>query len=549
MRMYSAVSPAKTLTVLRAQNGALLTQNSALQDQNTTLKNQTAVLHADNHALQTQLLQLRDQVQGLIGQVDWFKRQMFGEKSERVLPDVTLQPDLLVGLGVPQPIAKVEPQTTITYQRRAKQRAPDCVNDTGLRFDASVPMKTIRLPALGEGEVIGEKITYRLGQRQSSHVVLKYVRPVVKHADGSLVTPAAPAAIFDSTIADVSFLAGMLVDKFLYHLPLHRQHQRLDQGGITLSRGTLTHLSQRAIDLLIPIYGAQLAHVGLSRVLAMDEVPIKAGRKGPGKMRTGYFWPVYGEDHEVCFHYANTRAHATVQQVLGTAFKGVLLSDGYGAYERYAEQVKSCTPAACWSHCRRGFERALTAHPDVANEALTLIRGMYAQEAQIRERNLSAENKLHFRSEHTYPIVRAFWAWCYAQRQRTDFVPSDPLAKALQYAWDRRGPLQVFLSDPDVPIDTNHLERALRVIPMGRKNYLFCWTELGARHVGVIQSLIVTCKLHDIDPYVYLVDVLQRVGQHPDSRISELTPRLWKQHFADNPLRSDIDDTSYNAVV
>ena len=91
MRMYSAVSPAKTLTVLRAQNGALLTQNSALQDQNTTLKNQTAVLHADNHALQTQLLQLRDQVQGLIGQVDWFKRQVFGEKSERVLPDVTLQ--------------------------------------------------------------------------------------------------------------------------------------------------------------------------------------------------------------------------------------------------------------------------------------------------------------------------------------------------------------------------------------------------------------------------------------------------------------------------
>jgi IS66 C-terminal element len=63
---------------------------------------------------------------------------------------------------------------------------------------------------------------------------------------------------------------------------------------------------------------------------------------------------------------------------------------------------------------------------------------------------------------------------------------------------------------------------------------------LGARHVGIIQTLLVTCRLHDIDPYPYLVDVLQRVGQHPAARVAELTPRLWKQHFADNPLRSDL---------
>ena len=535
---YSAIS----LTDLRGQNDVLLTQNTVLQDRNTALQSQALELHESNRALATEVAQLRSEVAQLIGQVDWFKRQVFGEQSERVLPVAAVQPDLLAGLGALPPSPELEAQSTITYQRRSKQRAPDCVNDTGLRFDASVPMKTIRLPALGEGEVIGEKITYRLGQRQSSHVVLQYIRPVVKRADGSLVTPAAPAAIFDSTIADVSFLAGMLVDKFLYHLPLHRQHQRLSQGGITLSRGTPTHLSQRTIDLLTPIYTAQLAHICRSRVLAMDEVPMKAGRKGPGKLRMGYFWPVYGEDHEVCFHFSPSRAHATVAQVLGHDFTGVLLSDGYAAYARYAEQVKTCTPAACWAHCRRYFEQALTMHPASANAALELIRAMYAQEAQIRERNLTDDNTLHFRTEHTLPIVSAFWAWCYAQRQRTDYLPSDPLAKALQYAWDRRSQLQVFLADPDVPIDTNHLERALRVIPMGRRNYLFCWTELGAKHVGVIQSLIVTCKLHDIDPYVYLVDVLQRVGQHPDSRIEELTPRVWKQLFASNPLRSDLED-------
>jgi hypothetical protein len=86
------------------------------------------------------------------------------------------------------------------------------------------------------------------------------------------------------------------------------------------------------------------------------------------------------------------------------------------------------------------------------------------------------------------------------------------------------------------------LERALRVIPMGRRNWLFCWSELGAKDVGIVQSLIVTCRLHDIDPYTYLVDVLQRVGEHPASQVAELTPRLWKQHFASNPLRSDIEE-------
>jgi len=73
-----------------------------------------------------------------------------------------------------------------------------------------------------------------------------------------------------------------------------------------------------------------------------------------------------------------------------------------------------------------------------------------------------------------------------------------------------------------------------------QNNWNFCWTELGANQVGIVQSLITTCRLHEIDVYTYLVDVLQRVGQHPASRVAELTPRLWKQHFAANPLRSAL---------
>ena len=158
----------------------------------------------------------------------------------------------------------------------------------------------------------------------------------------------------------------------------------------------------------------------------------------------------------------------------------------------------------------------------------------------ILTHHLVDDDKQLYRLTHSKPKVEVFFDWIERQFEHQGFTPTNPFIKALSYARKRQLGLEVFLTDSDVPMDTNHIERALRVIPMGRRSWLFCWTELGARDVGIIQSLIVTCRLHGVDPYTYLVDVLQRVAQHPASRVAELTPRLWKQHFADNPLRSDL---------
>ena len=128
-------------------------------------------------------------------------------------------------------------------------------------------------------------------------------------------------------------------------------------------------------------------------------------------------------------------------------------------------------------------------------------------------------------------------------------INSNPLSKALTYTENHQQQLKTYLSDPDVPIDTNHLERALRVIPMGRKNWLFNWTEVGAEYVGVIQSLLTTCRLHNINPYTYLVDVLQRVGGHPASKVEELTPRVWKTKFAKDLLQSDLSEFGKNGLL
>ena len=157
--------------------------------------------------------------------------------------------------------------------------------------------------------------------------MLEYRRPVLKHTPSAKLSEVpVPAAVFEGSLADVSLLAGLLVDKFCYHLPLYRQHQRLTDAGITLSRSTLSHYTQRAIDLLRPIYVAQWQHILQSKVLAMDETPIKAGRSGKGKMQATWYWPIYGEDDEICFTWSASRGSVHVEQQL-KGFEGVLLRD------------------------------------------------------------------------------------------------------------------------------------------------------------------------------------------------------------------------------
>ena len=500
---------------------------------------------AENDAL---IDSLREQIDQLTQQLNWFKRQLFGQTSEKRLEiDDVQQGNLLAQLGVASPPTQAIPKERISYERRKKQRDATTVNETGLRFDERVPMEVIDVanPALDglasdQLEQISEKISYRLAQRPGSYVVLKYIRKVIKRTDTqTLHTAAMPMNVLEKSVADVSFLVGMLLDKFLYHLPLYRQHQRLQQSGITLSRSTLTNLTHRAIELLAPIVDAQLSNVLLSRILAMDETHIKAGRKEKGKLRHAYFWPLYGDQDEIVFAYTSNRRHDCVEEIIGE-YRGTLLSDGYAAYEHYAAQRTGVTHAQCWAHSRRYFERALEAEPDAAEQALALIGALYQHEKTLREAGLQDKKKQAYRTTHSEPIVRSFWHWCEQQCGRADLLPTNPLSKALKYVMGRQASLQVFLSDPEVAMDTNHLERALRPIPMGRRNWLFCWTEIGAKQVGVIQSLLVTCKLQGVDPYTYLVDVLQRVSQHPASKVIELTPRVWKQTFAGNPLRSDL---------
>ena len=486
-------------------------------------------------------------------QVAWFQRQIFGQKSERRLQ---LMPDgMQASLGDAFDTLPAQPapkKTRVEGHERQRQPKFPAADESTLFFDEQkVPVEVIHVPnpeaeglSADADEVIGQKVSHRLAQRPGSYVVLKYVRPLIKrHDTQALSCPPAPVGVIEGSRADVSFIAGMMVDKFAFHLPLYRQHQRLRDAGFKVSRPWLTQLMQQAVALLEPIHEAQLASIRAGRVISMDETPIKAGPSGTGKMKSAYFWPVYGLRDEICCLYYPSRAAQQVQQALGLdpPAGAVLLTDGYAAYKQYAKKT-GITHAQCWAHCRRKYHEAQDVEPARAAQALQMIGALYAVEARIREACLNDEEKRTLRLAEAKPLVDRFFAWVDQQFEGQGFLPSSPLTKALAYTRERREGLAVYLSDAEVQIDTNHLERALRVIPMGRKNWLFTWTELGAKQGGMVQSLLVTCRLHDIDPYDYFVDVLQRVGTHPASQVEQLTPRRWKECFAQQPLRSDLYD-------
>lgn len=493
---------------------------------------------------------LREENQHLKDRIAWFERQVFGSKSEKRLIDNPQQVSLLTE-PTETPTESGAKSKVSGYERGKgrKQRPDDCTTDSGLRFGDDVPVAVIPVvvpeltgPEADQYEVIDTKVTFKLAQRGAPYVVLRYEIPIIKRKDSQAVkTAAMPDQVLEHSIADVSLLAGLLVDKFQFHLPLHRQHQRMAQMGITVARSSLTNWVKRAIELLRPIVDEQCQHILLSKVLAMDETPIKAGRQSKGKLKQGYFWPLYGEEDEVVFTYSDSRGRRHIEQVLKSQFTGTLITDGYAAYSRYAETTQGITHAQCWVHSRRYFINAQERNPKASAEAIEQIGQLYQVEKAIRSNHLSGDKKQQYRLEHSKPIVDKLFDWCRQQCHRTDLTPTHPLSKALKYVMARENQLRVFLEDPDVPLDTNHLEREIRPIPLGRKNWLFCWTELGAEHVGIIQSLISTCKLHDINPYTYLVDVLQRISSHPANKIKELTPRLWKDQFADDPMRSPLD--------
>ena len=123
----------------------------------------------------------------------------------------------------------------------------------------------------------------------------------------------------------------------------------------------------------------------------------------------------------------------------------------------------------------------------------------------------------------------ALHAWLLDQRGA--HLPKSPMGKAISYALGAWPSLLQIFTDARLSLDNNVSERALRIIALGRKNFLFLGNDRAGENLAVLQTLIGSCELAGVNPQSYLTDVLIRIQDHPQQRIDELLPRQWRNHF------------------
>ena len=180
--------------------------------------------------------------------------------------------------------------------------------------------------------------------------------------------------------------------------------------------------------------------------------------------------------------------------------------------------------AGCWAHLRRKIIDSEKAAPEIAHQAIEMMRTLYAVEKQAKD--ASAEERLRLRQEQSTPVLaelrEKFLTW------KEQLLPRHPMAEAINYALSQWQELNVFCSDGEVPIDNNVSEREMKRVVLNRKNSLFVGNTRGGRTSAILASLTSTCRRHDINPQLYLTQLLANRPATPDGDLSNWLPDRWK---------------------
>ena len=526
--------------------------------ENLALRSQLKFTEVRLDAEEAKAAKLQRSLQSRDDYIAWLVKQVIGPTSERRSWE-SLEPEAqlwLEGMALEIPESPPSPKTTVKEYERERRKNPTDVSKAGrikhgpnaTIIDVDVKNPEVEDIPEDQLELVETKTTQKVVRVSSPFMIVNVHSKIYRRKDDfeEIVPPEVPE-VFENSIYDVSFLAGLAVDKYQFHLPLYRQHQTIKNADIFLDRGHLTRVLHRMAELLEPIYETLSSSVLSSKILTADETPTPAGRnKKKGKMDKGYFWAFFGDQKEIYYLFSPSRARAVLDDALAS-FQGHLVCDGYSAYESFVNETEGTELVQCWSHTRREFIKAEQRDEERVKWVLRQIQLMYDIEENVRGK---PSNKiLKARERETEPLVTELFNFLKKTIAEETFVPSDPFLKAANYALNREEPLKAFLENPDLPLDTNHLERESRPQAVGRKNWMFHVTKEGARHAAIFYSLIRSCILVDINPTVYLVDVLQRIATLPASKTELLTPRLWKEHFAFAPMRSPFHEVLLPSAV
>lgn len=496
-------------------------QVGILTQENAFYKIEITSLQIQNASLQNDIAQLKEQL-------NWFQRQIFGQRSEKIiLPN----PNQLT-FGFEN--LEVIPEEKKTLVPPHERRKPNRNGQDKITLPPDLPVEKIILDLPEEEKIcketgealvkIGEEVTHKLAHKPGSYYIKEIIRPKYAIPDKGVITAELPDSIIPKCRADESFLAEVLTQKFADHLPLYRISEILSRQGIFISRKLLSQWVVRCGELLKPLRDEMLKQILESNNIFVDESPVRFLDEEGSKL--GYLWTICGgkisdPPYRVYF-FREDRGHRHILEILKD-YGGGLHSDAYAVYSSMAKGKIIWFP--CFVHIRRKFFEA-ESDPIFRDWVLGTLQKLFDLEDMAWR--LSPEERLKIRIEQEEPIIDELIIKIKDKLINGKVLPKSKLREALGYFCSLIPYLKNYLRYPFARLDNNVAERAIRPVAIGRKNWLFFGSLKGGEAGSVILSLVQTCRGLGINPRDYLEDVLRRFMSHSYQKLYELLPDQWR---------------------
>ena len=506
----------------------------------------TAMTNLDIEELQNENVQLRqaavqrdekitEQNQKIIRleeQLAWFKRQIFGKRSEKFVSNLDEQQLELEGFEQQE-----KPSEEATDVPAHKRKKPNRQGQDKITLPSDLPVETVTLDLSEEQKIcsktgetlvkIGEETSHKLLQKPGSYYIREIIRPKYVNPndpEAGVLIADLPDSIIPKCRADESFLAEVATRKFADHLPLYRISEILGRERIQISRKLLSQWMIRLGSTLVPLYKIMYAKILASNNVFIDESPVRVLEE---ESKLGYMWTIVGGSGPNppyrIYDFREDRRHDHVMQML-KGYRGVLHSDKYGAYETLA-QAGQITWCPCWTHVRRKFFEAEGGDPPLREWVLSKIKTLFDLEEMAWK--LTPEERLEIRALQEVPIIDELTERIKKRLVEGKILPKSKFKEALGYYCSLIPYLKNYTRHPNARLDNNVAERALRPLAIGRKNWLFFGSMEGGEAAAVLLSLVQTCRGLEINPREYLEDLFRRFMGHPANRLEELLPDQW----------------------
>jgi transposase len=541
------------LSKLRQSSGGTLEHYEAIirEKDNKIKQLSSAVNQLDNKIkdLGDKVITFEDKIKQLSDQLAWYRRKFWKASSEKYIPVDPAQRKIdFDGLDIlpeEEETIKAAASEIDTHKRNMPEHTKKQPVRLTLPEDLRREEEIIEPEGIDENWVrIGEEVTEQLEHKPGEIFVRRIIRP--KYAlkkdlqlqqeldmDGILnktvkIAPL-PLLPLPRSNAGASLLAELLMGKYMYHLPFHRQIAMFKLEGIRIPASTVNDWFAGSSDLLRALYYRLKEIVLECDYIQIDESTVPVINNEKHRAVKAYLWVVRDVmKNLVFFHYdKGSRAQKVVIELLHN-FKGAVQTDGYGAYSIY-ENKKGVLLLGCWAHARRKYTESMNEDKAGADYALEQIGLIYGVESMADDQGLDYQQRAELRSRLAYPIMCAFEKWVVNYMPKA--LPKGRMYQALTYTYSLFHRLSRYHLDGRYRIDNNLVENTIRPLALGRKNYMFCGNHDAAENAAIMYSLLGCCSASDVNPKEWLTDVLTRIPYYNNDYsldLADLLPNKWK---------------------